>query len=32
MENKLLYKGKSKSVYAGEQSDTCIMEYRNSAT
>ena len=32
MEKVLLYKGKSKSVYAGENINTCILEYRDSAT
>jgi len=31
-ERKLLYKGKSKSIYAGDDSNTYIMEYRDSAT
>jgi phosphoribosylaminoimidazole-succinocarboxamide synthase len=32
MANELLYKGKSKSLYAGEDNNTCIMEFRDSAT
>jgi phosphoribosylaminoimidazole-succinocarboxamide synthase len=31
-ESRLLYKGKSKSMYAGDDDRTCILEYRDSAT
>lgn len=31
-ERKLLYKGKSKSMYAGNDDRTCILEFRDSAT
>ena len=32
MESELLYKGKSKTIYVGDDNQTCILEYRDSAT